>query len=108
MRLMQGLFERHLRGLYEWGKVDIHIPEEVEKLPGQRRNAFGKFKEVVSIRLGIFDLTLESPNEAPPLGRITLDGPEGSIVEQSLDEIALDRIGAAIKTQHERMISYAD
>lgn len=105
MRQVQTLFETHLRGLYRWGEVAILPPDEVDKVPGQRRQAFGKYKEVVSVRFGIFDLTVESPNEWPPLGRVRLDGPE-TVEVSSLDASAWDRIGSIIKHHHEGVDSY--
>jgi len=104
MRLLQGLFETHLRGLYRWGEVEFHVCEEAEKLPGKSRKAFGKFKEIVSIRFGDYDLTVESPNERPPLGQLTLTGPAGMIEEHSLDAAVIDRIGKMIRSQQEELI----
>ena len=104
MRLLQEMFETHLRGLYHWGKVDFHVPEEVEKLPGQRRQAYGKYRETVSIRFGVFDITVESPNEFPPLGRVILTGPGDPLEIDSLDALALDQIGKRIRSHHEEVL----
>lgn len=106
MRLLQGFFETHLRGLYRWGEVKFHVAEEVDNPVGQRRSPFGKFKEVVSVRFGPYDLTVESPNQSPPLGKITLIGPGAEFGENSLDEAALGRCAAIIKTHHKEIASY--
>ena len=106
MRLLQGFFETHLRGLYRWGEVQFHVTEEVEKLANGRRSPFGKFKEVVSVRFGDYDLTVESPNERPPLGLIMLTGPHGTVEENSLDDAVLDRFADIIKAHHKETVSY--
>lgn len=106
MRLVQVLFETHLRGLFAPTEVVFHPAEAVDIVPGRSRRPFGKFKEVVSVRFGSFDLTLKSANEMPPLGCISLVGPGGEVEEESLDTLAFDRIGKTIKTQHERIASH--
>lgn len=96
MRLLQTLFETKLRGIFRWDGVDFYVAEEVDKVPGKSRQPFGKFKEIVSIRFGAYDLTVESSNHRPPLGRMVLTGPGGTVEENSLDTVALDRIGEHI------------
>ena len=104
--LVRAMFDGHLRGLYCWDDLVMHVPEAVDNSPGRSRRPFGKFKEVVSVRFGDYDLTLESSHERPPLGRVTLTGPAGTIEEQSLDSAVLDRIGEIIKSHHEELKAY--
>ena len=104
MRLLQEMFEKHLRGLYRWGQVEFHVAEQAEKLPGKSRQAFGKYREIVSIRFGDYDLVVESSNERPPLGHVILTGPTGTIEEQSLDGVVLDRIGQVIRNQQKELV----
>jgi hypothetical protein len=106
MRMLQGMFETHLRGLYRWGEVAFHVAEAADKPEGKRKQAYGKFKEIVAIRFGDYDLTVESPNERPPLGHIVLTGPSGTIEIDSLDASALDQIGRRIRSQTEEVVSY--
>jgi len=106
VRMLQGMFETHLRGLYRWGEIAFHVAEAADKPEGKRKNAYGKFKEIVAIRFGPYDLTVESPNEKPPLGHILLTSPDGTMEFDSLDASVLDEIGRRIRSQHEEVVSY--
>lgn len=93
-RLLQNFFELQLCGDFSWGSAEILPAEAVVPVEGGRaRFPFGKTREIVSIRFGEFDLVVESSHEAPPLGRITITGSSGRLIEQSLDSSAWERIG---------------
>ncbi|MFA6267673.1 MAG: hypothetical protein WC670_18395, partial [Pseudolabrys sp.] len=89
-----------------WRDVE-HLPaERVEAVEGRSKFPFGKEHEVVSIRFGMYDLSVRSPHEAPPLGSIEIHGPDGTLRESSLDPTAWARVGKFVIVQQERMKSY--
>lgn len=100
LRLLQVLFERHLRGLYRWGEVEIGAAENALPEPGRRHNKFGKYRESVTVMFGPFVLTIESPNEKPPLGQISLDTMGDRHLFNSLDEADFDKVGSIIVKYH--------
>lgn len=95
---LQELFERQLRGLCRYSDIEVHVAIPVEKVPGKRRQALGKVREIVQAGFEDYVLTLESPHEAPPLGRATLNLKGGDmLVEGPIDVATFDRMGEAIK-----------
>lgn len=87
-------------------------PEIVTTARGRRRRterAEGKFRAIVQMIFpgpdGVWQLSIEGPNEHPPLGWITLDGPD--IVEGPLDSMTWDRIGETIKKINEEFRNVA-
>lgn len=83
VRLAQQMFHDHLVGVYRWDEAAIAKPREVERRPGEQREA-GKFHDQISIRLGRFDIEIIAPfeDDAWPCGRVLarhgkhwIDGP---------------------------------
>ena len=103
---MQDCFEQHLRSVCAWSAVE-HLPAEgAEEATGEVRSKarakfpFGKQREIVSVRFGLYDLTAYSSHEAPPLGKITITGPGDSRLEEnSLDPSAWKRVGEFVAKQ---------
>lgn len=99
-RHLHEFFDRYLAGKFQWSEIE-HMAAELAVIPeGKTRNPLGKFKEVVHVRFGIFDLEIASPEETPPLGRVTLQSPDGKI-EGPPDSELWKQIAAAIARQHE-------
>lgn len=116
MRARSALF-RHLRAFMETQTVGLftvndtrhHVARPAEPQTGKRKFAFGREEEVVEVDFGDYELTIISPYQFPPLGRITLRWPGGEI-DGPLDQSIFDRAGAAIRErethrQHERNLA---
>lgn len=104
---LRTFFDAELRGVFEWTDV-LHIPEEPAQPPsGKKTNPFGKYREKVEIRFGLFNLAAESTHESPPLGRIHLEYPGGTI-EGPIDEMTWRRCGAAIRMHAEMQGAESD
>jgi hypothetical protein len=98
-RNLQVFFETELCGLYKWGEVAHYVPQKAEAEEGKRKSAYGKYKEIVAIRFGAYDLTVFSPQEDPPLGWIMLNLATGPIlVEGPLDSVTWAQIGGCIRS----------
>lgn len=113
-RQIQDFFHRHLVGIYRWDDVEFAPPERNEKPVAQRNSRGrmrraerpeGKFHAIVRIEFSIWRLTVEGPNEHPPLGWLELDG--HGTVEGPLDSATWDRAGALIKKKHEEFQNVA-
>lgn len=93
-------FDTELRGLYRYDQVAMLPPETASKPEGwgQRRAPYGKYREIVAIRFGQYDLTVSSPNESPPLGQVTLAYPDGEVAGP-LDQETWRRIGRLIRNR---------
>lgn len=96
---------RHVREFIETQLVGLvtavdlsHIPARpaAPKREGGRKFAFGKEQEIVEVRFGDYDLVVESPLEAPPLGRVTLRWPEGELAGP-IDRTTFERAGAKVR-----------
>ena len=83
VRQAQQMFHEHLVGIYGWDQAKIARPIEVDRRPGQQREA-GKFHDQITIRLGPFDIEAKGPFEDPQypcgmvrvrFGKLSLDGP---------------------------------
>lgn len=103
-RQAQDFFHQHLVGIYRWEEATFSPPERNEKPEifltprGRRRRPErpeGKYHAIVRMEFGIWRLTIEGPNEHPPLGWIELDG-HGTI-EGPLDSATWERMAALIK-----------
>lgn len=90
------LFQGQLLGIRSWDKVAHDNPVASDPLPNGRRNPI-KFKEVAVMRFDDFVLTVSSPEEAPPLGRVTLSKGANLLVNGTLDSAVWTRVAAAIR-----------
>lgn len=99
-RGLQVFFETELCGLYRWDQVAHYVPEHSEPEPGKRKNIYGKYKEIVVVRFGDYDLSVFSPNQDPPLGWIMLNHHHGdTLIEGPLDAVTWSKVGEFIKSQ---------
>lgn len=96
-------FESELRGLFNWDAVGHQQAEPSEPLPPSRghprgcRNPLGKYSEIVAVTFGDFELELQSPEEAPPLGLVTLTHRNAVAHEGPLDQSTWARMGSFIR-----------
>ena len=101
-RVTQEFFHTHLIGIYKWDQVEHAPPDRITKsdidlaLREGRERPDGKFREMLRMQFGDYDLMVESSNEAPPLGRIVLTGRDDT-VEGPIDPSTWARIAAHIK-----------
>lgn len=102
-RHLQVFFETELRGRFRFDEISF-LPAEPAPLPdgwhALRRPPFGKYRELIAIRFGQYDMSVASPNEKPPLGEIMLVYPGGQEYGP-LDSITWQRIGAFIREREE-------
>lgn len=104
-RNLLAFFETELCGLFRFDQVKFLPPEDASRPIGWsalRRPPFGKYRELISIQFGPYDLSVASPNEAPPLGEIILTHPDGHEVGP-LDQTTWQRIGLLIRN-NERVL----
>lgn len=103
-RQAQDFFHTHLVGIYAWDDVSFSPPEKTDKpVPfinhrGRRVRPElpeGKFHAVVEMEFGIWRLTIEGPNEQPPLGWLTLEAHEK--LEGPLDAATWKKFAEHIK-----------
>lgn len=103
-RQAQEFFHTYLVGLYVWDDVSFSPPEKHDKpVPlvnarGRRvrpERPEGKFHAVVQMEFGIWRLTIEGPNEHPPLGWLALEA--GEVIEGPLDAATWKQFAAHIK-----------
>lgn len=95
IRQLQEFFETHLRGRYSWFDVQHRTPEKADKLPGRRQLD----KELVAIDFGDYSITVQSPDDVPPLGRIVLYNVRtAETLTEILDAKSWDRIAEKIKS----------
>jgi hypothetical protein len=94
---LQAFFETELRGLFRYDDVTPHVARPVEKVPGKRRQAFGKVREIVDAGFGGYTVTLESSHEAPPLGRVTLKARGAEIASGPIDRSTFELLGSKIR-----------
>lgn len=113
-RQAQDFFHTYLVGLYGWDEVKFRPPEKNERptpemtARGRRRRPErpeGKFHALVEMEFGIWRLTIEGPNEHPPVGWLTLEA--GEQIEGPLDAATWRRFGQYIKETHEEMKNVA-
>ena len=78
--------------------------DQSEQIPGKRPNIYGKFKEIAEMRFGNYELRVESPHEAPPLGLARLSW-LGGTAEGPLDTMTWRKFGDIIRQREtpERM-----
>lgn len=103
-RHLQVFFETELCGLYRFDEIQILPAEDAPRPEGWsvlRRAPFGKYRELITIRFAMYELSVASPNENPPLGEITLIHPDGE-ERGPLDHATWKRIGAFIRERDER------
>lgn len=97
-RQLQTFFETELCGLYRFDQAEFLPPEEAARPEGWshlRRPPYGKWRERIEVRFGVYDLSAASSNESPPLGEIKLASPEGE-VSGPLDHETWRRMGEFI------------
>lgn len=110
-RQVQQLFHDHLVGLYRWDDAKFAVRERNVNIPPEQweRNRRGRrirperlegrYHAVLQVQFGVWDLSVEGPNERPPLGRIKLsDGHEAT--EGPLDPATWALIGKRITSHH--------
>lgn len=108
-RQAQEFFRNYLVGMFRWDQAifsppekDIPPPPETWKRTSRGRRIRpekqGKFHDLVEFEFGIWRLTIEGPNEHPPLGWLTLDG-HGEI-EGPLDPATWKKFGEHIRENH--------
>ena len=101
--------ELELRGLYRFDDVAF-MPAEPAILPDgwpeYRRPPLGKYRELVLIRFGLYDLEVQSPVCHPPLGLIMLTHADG-VETGPLDSTVWKRIGKFIR-HRERKLAHVD
>lgn len=99
---VRAFFDAHLLGLYRYDDCLVRPAQPVEEVPGRRRFAEGKEREIVHVNFGDFDLVVLSPVEAPPLGRVELGvrTSEGvrNLVSGPIDTTTFALAASAIKT----------
>lgn len=116
-RLAQDFFHTYLVGIYRWDEVSFLPPERQEKAQpftnkrGRRvrpEQPEGKFHAIVRMEFpvgGIWRLTIEGPQEHPPLGWLTLEAHE--TLEGPLDAATWKRFGQHIKETHQEIANVA-
>lgn len=102
-RQMQGIFEGYLFRHFRWGGTGVTLLPARPVLPSRGvRVRRGQVHEIITVRLADDQLELEavSPQECPPLGRITLRLVEGEgvdnktdLVDGPLDSAVFQKIG---------------
>lgn len=113
-RQAQDFFHTYLVGLYGWDDVEF-MPAEKNDRPqpeinsrGRRRRPErpeGKYHATVEMEFGIWRLTIEGPNEHPPLGWLTLEA--GEKIEGPLDAATWRQFGEHIQKTHKEMKNVA-
>lgn len=104
-RQVQEFFLEHLVGIVRWDEIEHKPPEKRDPTPNRDARGKridkpdGKFRELISMSFGIYDLTVESANDHPPLGWVTftsrhepIEGPlERSTWLRIAEQIKLDK-----------------
>lgn len=97
-------FDTELRGLYRYDDAQKLPPESAphpEGMSALRRPPYGKYRELVEIRFGPYDLSVFSSNERPPLGEVVLIYADGEI-SGPIDQATWQRLGAFIRNREQR------
>lgn len=108
-RQAQDFFHTHLVGLFRWDETKFAPPEKDEPVAPAlwdrnrrgrrvRPERQGKYHDRVELEFGIWRLTIEGPNEHPPLGWLTLEAHE--IIEGPLDPATWKQFGEHIRENH--------
>lgn len=109
-RQVQEFFHTELVGIFKWDEVvhslpEKHVPPDTNYVlneRGRRRRRErpeGRFHAKLEMEFGLWRLTVEGPTEHPPLGLLTLDGPE--TIDGPLDPATWKRFAALIKKHQE-------
>lgn len=105
-RNLQEFFETRLTGILPWPDVALDPPIKDDRPRSERE---GKYLGRVVARFAKTDersyqfaLMVESPVEAPPLGRITLQAWGSRDVTGPIDSTTWDRVAAVIRGSLER------
>lgn len=96
---LQEFFEKDLRGVFRYGDLTAHVARPVEKKPKERRQAFGKVREIVEGSFGRYRISIESPHEAPPLGLVIFRAEDDATIEISgpIDRTTFAQIGEKVR-----------
>ena len=92
-------FETELCELFRWDQVKHHAPEPAPRTELGRRNPIGYHLERVAMSFGPFVLRIQSPEDEPPLGWITLYCESAKVAEGPPDPLIWKHIGSEIKTR---------
>ena len=104
-RQLEEFFFNQLLDVQRWDQVQIERPIPVLKVPyhqrpkneygrpiEQRIEKFGKFEELVTVKFRGYSLSIWSPSDEPPLGKLALLGNgvaiDGPIVPETWQKIA--------------------
>ncbi len=106
-RIAQEFFHTHMVGIFKWDQIEHAPPDKITKndIALAKANGLdrpdGKFREMIRMQFGQYDLMIESANEHPPLGRILLTGRGRDPVEGPIDPTTWTKIANHIKQDME-------
>lgn len=112
-RQAQDFFHTYLVGIVKWDEVEFSAKEKNVNPPPETwaRNSRGrrirperlegKHRAIVRMQFRIWDLTIEGPNEHPPLGWLTLRDHE--TLEGPLDPATWKIFGQHIQKKHKEL-----
>lgn len=108
-RSLREFVARELNGLVDWPAVQIDPPEENSRWDGPRgsvpdrptRDRDGRWREVLTARFPTLHhglmISIESPNERPPMGRIALHGPEDIAMVGPMEAATWEAMGVRMR-----------
>lgn len=99
-RHAQLFFEQELRGIFSISDAQVsdQIPADPPE-PGKLAAQFGRWKEIVELSFGGYCITVSSPHETPPLGRVSLRHGTNTVIEGPIDHTTWKKIGEHIRNQ---------
>ena len=103
-RQVREFFITRLVGVFRWDEAlfdpleENRDPTPAEAKEGKERSP-GKFRESVTCRFGNYSLTIESPGETPPLGKVVLTCDGAEVVTGPLSDETWSRAEKFIKEQ---------
>lgn len=111
-RQAQEMFRGHLVGVYQWDEVVFPPRKAREKIPTaglskierrriQAERREGKFEEEICLQFGLWEITVTSPTDHPPLGCVQLTG--AAEIKGPLDPATWAKIGETIKQKTEEL-----
>lgn len=94
--MLRSFFEQEMRDLGTWDDAQPMAGELAERERHNRRNRFGDYKEIAAVTFRGYEITVKSPFEAPPVGRVECRA--GDHVESGpLDDATWKHIGRFIR-----------